>query len=98
MTKGELSILRAEEKALERWMKFEKLKDKRIEQIKDKLNLILDVMTATVLVLTLIGAFIIDAFGVASIPFPVYAIAIGYLAIYVFLNYRRFTNYERRGI
>lgn len=90
MTKGELDRLRAEEKARARLVRFECMKRKRIKQIKEHRDTILDVMTATILILLVGAAFTVDAFGILAIPGWLYLIGSIYLAVYIYLNYKRF--------
>ena len=90
MTRGELARYRAEIKARERLYKVKKAKKRRVQEIKEHTNMILDSMAAILLVLLTIAAFFIDAFGFAKIPTWIYIIAIAYLAFYLYWRMKDF--------
>lgn len=90
MTKGELDRLRAEEKARARLVKFECMKRKRIKQIKEHKDAILDVSTFGILFFVMSLAFYVDAFGFADVPTWIYVVGIIYIGLYLILNYKRF--------
>ena len=90
MTKGELDRLRAEEKARARLVKCECMKRKRIKQIKEHKDSVLDIMTFGVLVFMTALAFYVDSFGFADVPTWIYVVGIIYIGLYLILNYKRF--------
>lgn len=90
MTRGELALYRAEEKAKERIQKVEKESRRKIREFKEQTNIILDAMAAIFMIAIAVIAFIIDAFGFAKIPTWIYVIVIGYLAFYIYWRMKDF--------
>ncbi len=90
MTKNELQIERAMEKARARIVQSEINRIKRMKVIKEHFDLIIDIMTAIVLGALFVIAFVIDAYGAAQIPAWIYTIGIAYLILYVFVLSRKF--------
>lgn len=90
MTKNELQIERAMEKARARIVQSEINRIKRMKVIKEHFDLIIDIMTAIVLGAIFIIAFVIDAYGAAQIPAWIYTIGIAYLILYVFVLNHKF--------
>ena len=90
MTRGELALYRAEEKAKERIQKVEKESRRKIREFKEQTNIIRDAMAAIFMIAIAVIAFIIDAFGFAKIPTWIYVIVIGYLAFYIYWRMKDF--------
>lgn len=90
MTKNELQIERAMEKARARIVQSEINRIKRMKAIKNHFDLIFDIMTAIVLGALFVIAFVIDAYGAAQIPAWIYTIGIAYLILYVFVLSHKF--------
>jgi hypothetical protein len=90
MTKTDLQIERAMEKARARVVQSEINRIKRVKVIKEHFDTILDFMTAIVLSILVVIAFVIDAYGAATIPAWVYTIGIAYLILYVFVLSHKF--------
>ena len=90
MTKNELQMERAMEKARARIVQSEINRIKRMKVIKEHFDLIIDIMTAIVLGALFVIAFVIDAYGAAQIPAWIYTIGIAYLILYVFVLSHKF--------
>ena len=80
------------EKQRSKIVKAEIARSKRAEQLKKNIFVILDWMTLILLIVLMITAFVIDGFGFASIPMPIYLIGIGYILFYLILTYKKFTK------
>ena len=66
------------------------MKRKRIKQIKEHKDAILDISTFGILVFVMSLAFYVDAFGFADVPTWIYVVGIIYIGLYLILNYKRF--------
>lgn len=90
MTRGELALFRAEEKAKERLYKVENESHRKFREFKEHTSTILDAIAAMLMIAIAVIAFIIDAFGFAKIPTWIYVIVIGYLAFYIYWRMKDF--------
>lgn len=88
--------MRAYEKAMDRWDKVEKMKNRREKQILDHIWAVVDVMTAILLAMLITVAFTVDAFGESTIPGWFYLIGGIYLIAYIIICIKRFSKNERR--
>lgn len=90
MTKSELKRERTMEKMRARIVRAEVARIKREEEIRQHADIIISIMTAIVLTLLTIVAFVVDSFGFAKIPAWVYVVGFAYLIIYLFIIMKKF--------